>query len=227
MLTKHFWLTGALFALCTLCATAQDSAELRIRKALEGRQAIVKMDLPAIDSGISMIFDDTNITFDEVNYKNLVKEYGVAIKSGTKARITGVRVSPRGIEIDLDGGGSPERDWLVGNVRLAAPSPLQKTDRELDLERQVRMETNGQTLNMLKDELDFEQKARFSQDDRNRDAFERVSRYRNQYLKENRKNWGSKIIIVIRTKKDSTPLRDLVKSLGKYVELLPREPAAK
>jgi len=225
MLTKNICLTGAVIALCALCAAAQDDGEQRIKKALEGRQVLLKMDLPAIDSGIAMIFDDTNVTYDEANYKRLVKEYGVAEKNGSKARITAVRVSSRGIEIDLDGGGSPSRDWLVGNVRLVEPAPLSKTERELELERQVRGEANVQTLNFLRDQLEFEQRSRTSQDDRNREAFERVAHYRTQYLKDNRKNWGSKIIIVIRSKKDSTPLRDLVKPLGKYVELLPREPA--
>jgi len=222
MLTKTF-ATSAVVALCVLCVAAQDDAELRLKKALEGRQVLVKMDLPAIDSGLNMVFDDVNVSFDEANYKRLVKEYGVAVKTGTKARITGVHISSRGIELDLDGGGSPARDWLVGNVKLTEPAPVAKSDREIEIERQMRLETNPQALLVLRNELDFEQHARASQDDRNRDAFERVSRYRTEYLKTNRKNWGSKLVITIRTKKESTPLRDLVKSLGKYVELLPRD----
>src|SRR5881394_1269405 len=108
----------AVIAVCASHVIGQDDGEQRIRKALEGRQVLVKMDLPAIDAGIAMVFNDTNVTFDEPGYDNLVKEYGVAIKKESKARITGVRISRRGIEIDLDGGGSPGRDWLVGNVKL-------------------------------------------------------------------------------------------------------------
>ena len=214
----------AVIAVCVTHVIGQDDGEQRIRKALEGRQVLVKMDLPAIDAGIAMVFDDTNVTFDEPMYNRLVKEYGVAIKKESKARITGVRISKRGIEIDLDGGGSPGRDWLVGNVRLEQPAPLAKSDREVELERQLEHESNPTIGNVLRDDLEYERQVRTSQDQRNQQAFARVAGLRSEYLKDNRKNWGSKLIIVVRSRKETTPMRDLMKSLAKYVELLPREP---
>jgi hypothetical protein len=224
MLTKkNLYISAALIALTTMCAAAQDDGEKRIRQALEGRQVLLKMDMPAIDSGIAMTFDDTKITYDESNHNKLCKEYGVAVKKGSKARITGVRLSSKGIEIDLDGGGSPGRDWMAGGLRLIEPAPLAKSDREVDLERQLERETNMSTLALLRNDLDFERNARIGQDERNREAFARVSRYRSDYLRDNRKNWGSKLLIVIRSRKETTSMRDLTASLAKYVEFLPRE----
>jgi hypothetical protein len=202
---------------------AQDEGEKLIRKALEGRQILVKMDLPAVETGIPMVFDDTNITFDEANYKKLLKEYGVGTAKGTRARITAVRVSNRGIEIDLDGGGSPQRDWLVGNVTLVGPTPLGKSDHEQDLERQLQNETRAPAIELLRNELELERQSRIAQDVRNQEAFQRVASLRSKYIEENRKNWGSKLIIVIRSRKPNVLMRDMVKSLAQYAELLPRE----
>src|SRR5215210_1460529 len=171
MRRKTFYITIAVLAVCARGAIGQDDGEMRIRRALEGRQVLAKMDLPAIDVGIPMIFEDTKVSFDETSYNKLIKEYGPAIKKGNKARITGVRVSNRGIEIDLDGGGSPGKDWLVGSVRLDEPAPLAKSERELQLERMLQSEPNGTTFNTLRTELDNERRARLSQDERNHDAF--------------------------------------------------------
>src|SRR5690348_16437886 len=114
MLTKiNLILTVIL--ICAAYAVAQEDGEQRLRRALEGRQVLLKMDMPAIDTGVVMIFDDTKITFDDAAYSRMLKEYGPSIKKGTKARITGVRLAKGGVELDLDGGGSPSRDWLVGN----------------------------------------------------------------------------------------------------------------
>jgi len=227
MRRKTFYFMIVVLAVCARGAVGQDDGEMRIRRALEGRQVMAKMDLPAIDVGIPMIFDDTKVSFDETGYNKLVKEYGAAVKKGNKARITGVRLSNRGIEIDLDGGGSPGKDWLVGSVRLDQPAALARSDREIELERMLDNEKNMTTQAMLRQELDMERQARLSQDERNHEAFERVSRYRSEYLKENRKNWGTKLIVTIRSKKETTPMSDLVKSLAQYVELLPRETAVK
>jgi hypothetical protein len=212
-------------ALCASVIAQQDSGEQRIKKALEGREVLVKMDLPAVETGITMTFDDAKVSYDEAAYKKLIREYGPAISSGTRARITEVRVSGRGIEIDLNGGGSPERDWFVGSVRLESPAPLPRSNREMDLERQMQTESNAITLNSLRNELDSERAGRAAQDAQNQEAYQRVSRLRSEYIEANRKNWGSKIIVVIRSRKSDVKMRDMVKSLAKYIEFLPRETA--
>jgi hypothetical protein len=201
----------------------QDEAELRIKRILEGRQMIAKMDLPAVSTGIPMIFDDTKVSFDESNYKHLINEYGVAIAKGTRARITGVRFSKQGFELDLDGGGSPSRDWFVSNVKVQAPDLIGKSDREINLERRIQMEADPATLAFLKNELEYEQRARYLQDQRNQEAYQRMSQMRSSYIEENRKSWGSKLIFVVHPGKKNLMMRDMFRSLAKYVELLPRE----
>src|SRR3954447_12836425 len=97
-------------AVCASGAVGQEKGEDLIKKALEGRQVLVKMDLPAVDSGLTFTFDDANVSFDEAAYNTLVHDYGTALAKGTRATITHVRVTRRGIEIDLNGGGSPSRE---------------------------------------------------------------------------------------------------------------------
>lgn len=223
---KNLVFLAAILAAYTVTLQAQDESELRIKKALEGRQVLVKMDMPAVENGVEMLFDDAEVTFDQANYNKLVKEYGVALKKGHKARVTAVRITRKGIEIDLDGGGSPSRDWVVGGLRLVEPSPVPKSDREVDLERQVMNESNSAS-SFARNELDQERHQRMTLDERNRQSYERISGVRNQYIEENRKNWGSKIVIVVRSNKKNTMLGEMSKSLAKYCELLPREAVTK
>ena len=96
---RYVFLTTVTLALCASVIAQQDSGEQLIKKALEGREVLVKMDLPAVETGITMTFDDAKVSYDEAAYKKLLKEYGSAIPSGTRARITDVRVSGRGIEL--------------------------------------------------------------------------------------------------------------------------------
>lgn len=204
---------------------APDDGEQRIRKALEGRFIVTKMDLPAIETGVEMIFDDANVSFDDANYQKQLREYGVAVKKGSRAKITGVRISPKGIEVDLDGGGSPGRDWIVAGITLTTPAPAPKTDREIELERQIQLETSPAAIGNLRREIEYERDRRLAQDERNRHTFERFSRVRSEYIEQNRKTWGSKLIIVVRSRKPTVTMREMMKSLSKYVEILPRESA--
>jgi hypothetical protein len=224
---RIFYLVLAIAATFAQTAISQDDGELRIRKALEGRLALIKMDMPAIDAGVYMFFDDANISFDQARYNKLVKEFGISIRKGSRAMITGVRISSRGIEIDLDGGGSPDRDWVVGGLRLTEPSPVARSDREIELERRLQQESNMSVSSILRNEFDYERERRLRQDERNREAFERASHLRTEYIEDNRKNWGSKFIVSVRTRKPSVTLRDMLKSLSQYVEFLPRETVTK
>lgn len=222
---RSVYLALAIIATCSQASLAQDDGEQRIRKALEGRFVLTKMDLPAIETGVEMIFDDANVSYDDAAYKKLVKQYGVAVKKGSRAKITAVRISAKGIEIDLDGGGSPGREWIVKGMTLTDPLPAPKSDREIDLERQLQLEHNAEAASYLRAEIEYERQRRVTQDERNRTTYERMVRLRSEYIEENRKSWGSKLIVVVRSRKPSVTMRDMMTSLARYVEILPREPA--
>lgn len=217
------YLVFAVLAVCATLAFGQDDSEQRMRKALEGRMVLVKMDLPAINTGVDLIVNNTDVSYNTVSCNNLLKEYGVAVKKGSRARITDLRISGKGIEIDLDGGGLPGPDWVVGTLKLEEPAPAGKSDREVELERQINADPNAGLAGYLRSEIEYERQRRLTQDERNRDAFKRAEHFRSEYISENRKNWGSKVVVVVRTTKESITMRDMVKTLAKYVELLPSE----
>lgn len=223
---KPIFIAIAIIAICVPAAIAQDDSENLVRKALIGRHVLVKMDLPAINSGIDFVLDNTDVSYNSTKCNNLLKEYGVAVKSGARSRITDVRITNRGIELDLDGGGLPTSDWVVGSLKLVEPEPLAKSDREVELERLVASDTSPGHGNQLRSDLDYERQRRLSQDDRNRESFKRADSLRRQYIDENRTKWGSKVVVVIRQRKESVKMRDMVKALAKYVELLPSEKPA-
>src|SRR5207253_2800088 len=117
------------------------------------------------------------------------------------------------------------RDWMVGGMQLVEPAPLPKSDREMAIERQIQSDPVG--AGYLRSELDYERQRRIVQDDRNMEAYKRVQGLRSEYIEKNRKNWGSKVIIVVRSRQGSIKMRDMEKALAKYVELLPSEKLAK
>jgi hypothetical protein len=210
-------------AVCASMAAGQEKGEDLIKKALEGRQVLVKMDLPAVDSGLTFTFDDANVSYDEPGYKALVREYGTALAKDTRATITRVRVTRRGVEIDLNGGGSPSRDVYGGNFHVDAPVLVAKSTREQELERQIPLETNSATLSAMRSDLELEQRLRLTQDAKNQESYQQMLDMHSKYLEANRKGWGTKIIVLVRSRKPSVKMKDLVQSLAKYVELLPRE----
>jgi hypothetical protein len=219
---KFLWLIIAMLVGCAQIAIAQDDSEQKIKKALVGRHLLVKMDLPAINSGIDFILDDNGVSYNAANYNRLLKDYGVAVKNGTEARITDVRVSNRGIELDLDGGGLPGRDWVVGSLKLVPPESLAKSDREMELERMsTAPDLTAVQATYVRNELDYERQHRSTQEARNLESFKRAELLRRQYIDENRTKWGSKVIVVVRAQKNPVKMRDIVKTLAKYVELLP------
>lgn len=103
---------------------------------------------------------------------------------------------------------------------------MAKTDREIEIERQLAADPTSNGASYLRSELDYERQRRSSQDERNREAFRRMDMIRRQYIDENRTKWGSKVVVVVRTRKESVKMRDMVKALGKYVELLPSDKPA-
>ena len=115
----------------------------------------------------------------------------------------------------------------VNLLTIAGDEACKNQHTKADLERQLQNETNRSMIIFIRNDLDAERSRRLEQDVRNQVAFSRAVSLRSEYIAENRKNWGSKLRIIIRSRDESVPLRDIVKALAKYAELLPREPVTK
>lgn len=82
--------------------TAQNEAALR--RALEGKRATVRMDMPATSEGVD-IHPGSGRPIDFPKVANRLKKYGVSIHDGESMMITKVKVKGELVEIHLGGGG--------------------------------------------------------------------------------------------------------------------------
>ncbi len=92
---------------------AQDEASLR--RALEGRRATVKLDMPATSEGVD-VYPGSSRPIDFPKLANRLKKNGVAIRDGESMLITKVKVKGDQVEIHLGGGGYGTFGDVLGSV---------------------------------------------------------------------------------------------------------------
>ncbi len=69
-----------------------------------GKEVVVKIDMPASQQGVDLRYDkDDPMNWKE--YSGRLKKYGIALRKGDTARVTGLVVKNDRIEFQLDGGG--------------------------------------------------------------------------------------------------------------------------
>ena len=127
----------ALFALAVASpAIAQNQTVLE--KALEGREVMVLMDMPASHAGVDLYLQrEPEIEFGE--YARRLKAYGVSLRKEDRVMITTVKVNKKNIEIHLGGGGYGTWGDDSGYV---SPTYVGKSKRESDLEKERRNTTD-------------------------------------------------------------------------------------
>src|SRR5262249_41988106 len=102
-MTRPLFLTVAAAVLLTaLPARAQDEAALR--SALEGRQVVVKIDMPGTSDGVDLRVDSDR-PMDARQYGDRLKKFGMAIRAGDASTVTLVKLKKDLIEFQIGGGG--------------------------------------------------------------------------------------------------------------------------
>ncbi len=140
----------ALFLLGFPCLLhGQSQADLK--EYFEGKQVLVKVDMPGDKSGIDLRLDDSRpIDFAEVG--NRTKRFGVSIRRGDEVMVTLVKVNKKNIEFQLSGGG-----YGTAGDSVSKPSIntyVAKSEREKRLEDDVRNEKDPRQKKRLQDQLD-------------------------------------------------------------------------
>lgn len=102
----------ALVATLTTDLHAQDEANLR--RALEGKRATLRMDMPATSEGVD-VFPGSSRPVDYSKVANRLKNNGTAIHDGESILITKIKVKGENIEIHLGGGGYGTLGDVLGN----------------------------------------------------------------------------------------------------------------
>ncbi len=140
--------TLAIASLITTTAYAQDENELR--SAFEGRTVVVKIDMPATSQGVD-IHPEQERPLDYDRYGDRLRRTGIALEAGGATVITTIKLKDDLIEFQLGGGGyGTFGDPSPGSVYVPrAP----KTNRERELERQVKRETDSARKRRMEGEL--------------------------------------------------------------------------
>ena len=159
-----FRLLAPVCLVAVTCAPAAAQSEPELRDFFEGKSVVVKLDMPATQEGIDL-FPDARRPIDFAQYSARVKNTGIAIRNGDSVLVTRIRVKEKLIEFQLAGGGYGTFGDDTGSVSAPAVS---KSNREKDLERLVKAETDADRKRRLQRELDDLRNERAREDSRNK-----------------------------------------------------------
>src|SRR5829696_6190515 len=182
----------AWLGMVALAAPAYAQNEAELKQFFEGKSVRVKIDMPATQQGIDVFPDSRRpVNFDE--YSVRVKASGVSIKNGDSVMVTRVRVKEKLIEFQLAGGGyGTFGDDTTGSVYTGSTP---KSNREKDLEKLVKNETNTTRKRQLQRELDDLRNERAREDLRNQNAAAAAGEAKKSRIADNRLHSGSRFNI--------------------------------
>ena len=212
--TLRVLLLACLAIASSVPAFAQSEAELR--DFFEGKSVRVKMDMPATQQGIDVYPDARRpINFEE--YSARVKASGIAIRTGDSVIVTRVRLKDKIIEFQLAGGGyGTFGDDTSGSVYTPSTP---KSNREKDLEKLIKDETNATRKRQLQRELDDLKSARAREDLRNQTATAAASEAKKARIAETRLHSGSRFNLRYQTAVPPGLGPDgVMRALAEYVE---------
>lgn len=173
------------------CIPAYAQSEPELRDFFEGKSVIVKLDMPATQEGID-VYPDARRAIDFAQYSARLKAAGIAIRNGESVLITKVRVKEKLIEFQLAGGGYGTFGDDTGSVY--APT-VSKSNREKDLERLVKAETDAERKRRLQRELDDLRNERAREDSRNKASALAAEEAKKARIATNRLHSGSRFNI--------------------------------
>ena len=199
-----------------LAAPLRAQTEADLRRYFEGRRVTLKLDMPGTEQGVD-IYPGTERPLDYPRYASRLKDHGTAIESGDDAMITKIRVKSSHIEFQLDGGGyGTMGDETSSSVHVeSAP----KTNREKNLEAELKREKDPVRRRELKEELDDLRSAREREDARNRAEVAAAEEQKEQNIRQRRLSGGSRFNVRYRGAVPGTVLtpEGLQAALAEYV----------
>jgi hypothetical protein len=179
---------GALLA----APPAFAQSETVLKDFFEGRQVVVKIDMPATQSGVDVYADARRpMNFDE--YRTRLKGVGVALRSGDTVMVTKIKLKDKLVEFQLGGGGyGTAGDDTDTSVHTAA---VAKSSREKSLEREVKQESDAARRRRLENELADLRKEREREDNRNQAMSAAAGEEKKRRIAEQRLHAGSRFNI--------------------------------
>jgi hypothetical protein len=181
-------LAALAFTLLSVPAYSQDTAAA-LQSYFSGKQVVVKIDMPGSQKGVDLRYNKPS-PMDWKEYGSRVKQFGVAIRQGDVARVTSLVVKHDMIEFQLDGGGFGTAGDDTNTTVTA--KPLDKSDYEKDLEKQIAATDDDDKRRSLQRDLDRERARRERQDSFNQHQAHIASQQKAQTVSQNRASGGSR-----------------------------------
>ena len=163
-----------------------------LNEFFEGKQVIVKLDMPGSQLGVD-VYPRKSQGLDLKSYSKRIKDFGPAVRSGDSVLISKIKVKDKAIEFQLGGGGfGTITDDTDSSVHYAASD---KSGREKELEDQLKKETDPDRRRSLQRELDDVRNDRERRDRRDRAAAEDAAESKKQTIYGKRQHGGSRFNI--------------------------------
>src|SRR4051812_1490589 len=184
---------GALLVMAVLTARpAFAQSETVLKDFFEGRQVVVKIDMPATQNGVD-VYADARRPMDFDDYRTRLKAAGVALRAGDRVMVTKIKLKDKLLEFQLGGGGfgtaGDDTDTSVHTASVA------KSSREKSLEREVKEESDPARRRHLENELADLRKERDREDHRNQAISAAASEEKRRRIAEQRLHAGSRFNI--------------------------------
>jgi hypothetical protein len=204
-------------------AGAQDEPVLR--SFFEGKHVTVRMDMPATSDGIDVhVSSERPIDFQQ--YGDRLKAYGTSIPTGASSVVTRVKVKKDLIEFQLGGGGFGTfgDEW---NSSVYTPPLLDKSNRERELERKIKDESDSHRRREMERDLDELRESRERENRRIEIRRAEAEERKREQIAQKRLMDGSRFNLryAASVPSDIRP-EDVMAALAPYVDFSPAAPEA-
>ena len=178
-----------LMVLALNARPAVGQSEDYLRSFFEGKSVTLKIEMPGTEDGVD-VYPGTAQPVDFPRHATRLKRYGTALRRGEEALVTKVKVKDDLIEFQLGGGGyGTFGDDTDPHVNVpSAP----KTEREKNLERDVKKTTDPTQKRRMQEELDALRRRREREDARNRAEAAQAQQIKEANIRQRRTEGGSR-----------------------------------
>lgn len=163
MKTLHGLLAAALVSAAAPVTAQPPTTEAALRGYFEGRRVTMKMDMPASSAGVD-VFPGAERPVDYQKYGERLKVAGISLKAGDTSTVTLIKVKKDLIEFQIGGGGFGRDSGYV------SPGIVPKSNREKQLERDVKSERDPARKRQLQNELNDLSRERYREQLQNQAA---------------------------------------------------------
>jgi hypothetical protein len=208
----------AVLLMSSICASAQANND--VSQFFEGKQVTLKIDMPGSQQGID-IYPQKEKPLDAKVYGKRLKQFPVSIRSGDTVVVTTVKVKDKLIEFQLAGGGfGTFGDDTDTSMKF---TPEDKSNREKDLEREIRNTDDRDQKKRLQRQLDSVVHQRERDDSRNRANAQHSASIKQQQVNDDRARGGSRFNLKYDPKVPANiSPQDVMAALAPYVTFPPQ-----